>query len=438
MIRQHLRPARIACLVGFVISLVWVAPSQLAAQGGPALVALTPIVKRKVREAQLFVGTVQPSRRAVIGSAVDGRVVTFPINEGDRVDANQELASLLTETIKLELQAAEAELALRSSELAELENGSRPDEIRQAKARLSAAKANADYRAITKKRTETLYAQRGAATSQQVDEAVSLAVAANEALTEAEAAYQLALDGPRPERIAQAKARVDIQAAIVERLKDQIKKHTMYARFPGYVVQEHTEVGQWVSRGDPVAEIVALDEVDVEAQVVESQVPFVHVGDTVRVDVPALPDKIFSGQVVSIVPQADPRSRTFPVKIRIQNELNQRRQPLLKSGMFAKAVLPTGALTEATLVPKDAIVFGGPTAAIWVVDESKAKPVDGSSLLTAPAELVSVQLGVSDGPLIQVMQGIDESRSVVSLGNERIIPSRSGDPNMVQWRPTDK
>ena len=54
------------------------------------------------------------------------------------------------------------------------------------------------------------------------------------------------------EKIAQAQARLMVQQAMVDRLKDQIKKHTIIARFDGYVTAEFTEVGAWLGRGDPV------------------------------------------------------------------------------------------------------------------------------------------------------------------------------------------
>ena len=122
-----------------------------------------------------------------------------------------------------------------------------------------------------------------------------------------------------PERIKQAEARVAMQRAIVERLSDQIAKHTMYSRFAGYVTVEHTEVGQWLPRGEPVAEIIAIDEVDVLAKVLEAHIPFIVVGDEVSVEVPALGGRKMIGRVHAIIPEADERSRTFPVKVRLKN-----------------------------------------------------------------------------------------------------------------------
>ncbi|MEZ6053721.1 MAG: efflux RND transporter periplasmic adaptor subunit [Planctomycetaceae bacterium] len=434
-------PAKVGLLWLLSLTTLWFVPTEAVAQkngGGPraALVELAPVVQQEVAEGQTFVGTVTPSRRAIVGSAVDGRVVEFPINEGDRVEQGQTLAQLLTETISLELEAAEAELELRNFELSEFENGSRPDEIEQAKARMNSAKALADYRESQKERLISLFEKGRAATDQQVDEATSLAVAAGEAYTEAQAAFRLASDGPRQERISQAKAQVAMQSAMVQKLRDQIKKHTVISRFDGYVTMEMTEIGSWVSRGDPVAEIIALDEVDVEAKVVEGQVPFVRVNSTVRVTIPAISQKSFTGTVVSIVPQADTRSRTFPVKVRVTNEFDADGQPMLKSGMLAQVILPTGPKTNALLVPKDSLVFGGPQPIIWVVDPGSAKSQEGTPLLQSAARSIPVQLGVADGDLIQVLGDVPEGISVAVMGNERIQPSRGDQPTMVQWLPT--
>lgn len=435
-------------------ALVTCLPTTAWAQRGPALVKIAPIEEREVLAGQTFVGTVTPSRKAAIGSAVDGRVIKFLVNEGDRVEANEALAELLTETIKLELKAAEAELELRDQELKELENGARPDEIEQAQAAMKAAESTASLRETIRERTVAVSQQRGAATVQQVDEATSMATTAQEAYVAARAKYNLIVEGPRPETIAQAKARRAIQAALVDKLEDQIKKHVIRARFAGYVIAEHSEVGQWVSRGDLVAEVVALDDVDIEARVVENQIPYVKIGASVRVSVPALPDRIFIGKVVSVIPSADPLSRTFPVKVRVQNEFERlpegaspsetaardgeslsKGQPVLKAGMLAQVWLPTGNKKTAQLVSKDAINFGGPSPTIWTVIPSAAKADEKTSLMVAPATMVPVRLGVSDGSLIEVTGDIPAGSSVAVLGNERIIPSRGPEPTMVQWVP---
>jgi RND family efflux transporter MFP subunit len=384
----------------------------------PAPVIAETVVSEKVAAAQTFVGTVMPVRFATIGSAVDGRVIERPFEEGDRVEAKQKLVQLMTDTISLELAAAESELELRKQQLAELKNGTRPEEIAQAKARLAASAAREKFLLARQQRVQKMYRSNSAATEDELEEAVAAAIEAQQVHIESQAVYDMAVAGPRKEVIAQAEAQVAIQQAIVERLADQRTKHTIISRFAGYVTAEHTEIGQWVNRGDPVADVAALDEVEVVVQVVERSVPFIHAGSEATVEIPALAERgVFVGIVITAVPQADIRARTFPVKVRIKNEINAD-GPLLKAGMYARAALPVGAEQLALMVPKDAIVLGGARPMVYVVDNAMAT---GDVGIARP---LPVELGVAKGRLIQVTGELAEGQMVVVQGNERLQPGQ--------------
>ncbi len=281
-----------------------------------------------------------------------------------------------------------------------------------------------------------------AISASEVEDSHSRWLAAQQRYIEAQAAYQLAVDGPRPERIAQAEFRVAMQAAVAEKLKDQIGKHTLYSRFAGYVTVEHTEVGQWLPRGEPVAEIIALDEVDVLARVIEAHIPFIHVGDKATVEVPALGGRKLEGTVAAIIPEADERSRTFPVKVRVANEFNAAGEPLLKAGMLARADLATGNQQTVLMVPKDALVLGGKSTLIWTIDSASIEPAvvssqaaSASDMLEANAQAIPVQTGVEQDDWIEVRGDIAAGTAVVVRGNERIPPARPGaPPSRVTWR----
>jgi HlyD family secretion protein len=370
-------------------------------------------MEKELVASQAFVGTVMPLRKAVVGSAVDGRVIEFPLNEGDRVERGGVLAQLLTDTIQLELSAAEAELELRQQELAELENGTRPAELEQAKARMLAADARWKYAKARRDRAERV---GQAITDEQREEMFALEIESQQAYLDAKAANDLAVEGPRKEQIAQAAAQVAVQQATVDRLKDQLSKHTIISRFPGYVTVEHTEVGQWVKQGDPVAEVVALDEVEVVAHVVEQYAPHIRANMVVSVDIPALGGQPLSGVVTAIVPQADVQARTFPVKVRVKNQLSDD-GPLVKSGMYARVLLPTGEREMATVVSKDALVLGGAQPVVFVIDA----PPTAKTGKVAP---VPVKLGTADGNMIQVTGNLKPGQHVVVQGNERLQPGQ--------------
>ena len=390
---------------------VWAQP-----KGGPAPVVAAKVKQQVVAVGQTYVATVMPMKRSAVGSAVDGRVADFPVNHGDRVKKGQALAQLLTETIQASLDNASAELKLRESELLELKNGSRDEEKRMADAKMRRAKLSMEYTTSKHQRNEMLFQQRKSISEDEYEQSKAAAAESEQLYSDTVAFYEMTMTGPRPEKIAQAEARVAMQEALVKQFTDQLRKHTMISPFDGYVVAEHTEVGQWVSRGELVAEIVMLDEVEVQASVLESQIQYVKIGQEARVEVPALKNKIFVGQVSRIVPEADSRSRTFPVMVRLKNEIDDVTGPLLKSGMLARIVLPTGPEEQVTLVPKDSLVLGGPKTLVMVIDPDPQNPKQGT------IRPVPVDLGIAAGNWVEVKGALEPGQTIVVQGNERVRP----------------
>jgi HlyD family secretion protein len=405
---------RLICLVALSAT----TPLTVRAQApGPAPIVAGVVQQHSYGDSRTFIGTVQPVKRAVVGSAVDGRVVECPIEEGDRVEEGQMLGQLLTETISLEVATADSELAYKMAQLEELKNGSRPEVIEQARARMAAASAHRDYLRARQNRLRELARGGGAVTQDEYEEAVAAALEAEELYLEAKSAHEEAVAGPRKELIAQAEAQVKMQQAVVARLRDQLQKHTIISRFPGYVVTKNSEVGQWVNRGDPIAEVVAIDVVEVVAQVTEQAVARLRPGAIVRAEFPALGNRVFKGEVVAAVPQGDLRARTFPVKIRIPNEITAN-VPLLMPGMYARVQIPLGQEQAVTFVPKDAVLIEGETKVVHVIEG--AKGVGDTGRVTPQP----VELGVSSGSLIEVMGELQAGQLVVTQGNELLRPGQ--------------
>lgn len=383
------------------------------AQQGPAPVVVAPVVERKIAAEQELIGTVVPLRTSVVGSAVDGRVIEFLVNEGDPVQQGQPLAQLLTGTLEIEIAMARAELDLREQELAELENGSRPGEIEAAHARMQAADARSKYAVAKLDRTESLFRQSRAATEDELQLARADKLHAEQNHREAMASYELVKAGPRQEKIDQAKARMKMQQEQVRHLEDRLEKHTIRAPFDGYVTSEGTEVGQWIQSAEVVAEVIELDPAEVLVNLPETAAVYVALGMPARVELDALPGQTFSGEVARLVPKADYRSRTFPVKVRVENPL-QNGVHVLKAGMLARVRMATGGQRQAMMVPKDALVLGGASPTVYVVDAASQGSRQGK------VRQVPVESGIAEGNLIQVSGALQPGQRVVIKGNERL------------------
>jgi len=397
------------CAAGLVLLAVGQAVGQ-----PPVPVVAGRAATMELAAGQAFVGTVLPARTSDVGSAVDGRLVEFPIVDGQHVAEGDAIAGLLRGMLDIERQGALAELERRRQVLAELRAGSRPEEIDQARALVAGFEARLAYARSRLARLGRL-AERGTSTVDEVQDAQTELQATEAQLAGAKAALALAEAGPRGEQVAQAAAAVAVQEAELERIDDQLAKHTIRAPFAGWVVERFTEKGQWVARGGLVARIAELDRVKIVAQVPELSVRFLKPGADVRLEFDAAPDQAWVGTVARVVPQADLLSRSFPVEVALENRVVEG-EPLLKGGMLARVWLPVGKTGSATVVPKDAVVLGVARPFVYVIDGQA-----GSG--TGTVRPVEVALGAAVEGHVEVRGGVEPGQRVVIRGNERLRPA---------------
>lgn len=381
-------------------------------------VAAARVEQRELAAGQPFVGTVYPARVSDVGSAVDGRLVKLCVLEGEHVEARQPIAELLRGLLEIERAGAVAELDRQRQLLAELTAGTRPEEIDQARAAAEGFEARLEYARSRFERLKRL-AERGTSTTDELHDAQAELRHIEAQLRGSRAALALAIAGPRKEQIAQAAAAAAVQEAQVQRIDDQLAKHTIRSPFDGWVIEQFAEEGQWVARGGLVARIAELDTVEIEVQVPESSIASLARGADVRLELDAAPHQTWIGRVERVVPQADLLSRSFPVKVSLQNRIVDG-QPMLRGGMLARAWLPVGRSGLAMVVPKDAVVLGGTAALVYVIDA--AGTATGAAATTGTARPVPVSLGATIEGSVEVRGGLEPGQLVVIRGNERLRP----------------
>lgn len=395
-----------------------------------APVQVAQVVEQQVGSTVELVGTVMPKRRSIVASGADGlvialgeakevdgnRVVEREIDVGMEVKKDEVLAQLRTRTLRITEEAAKAALEQSEYELEELRIRL-PTGLARAQAAKAAGEAKEKMARAKHQRIERL-AARNAASGEDLDEALGLAVMAAEDLARLVADEKLALveNGPGAERLKQAEAKVETARGELLRIQDEIEKRTVRAPFDGYVVAKYTEVGQWLSTSSPVFEIVELKEVEVQVMVPERHITQVRQGMTVSARVEALGDQIFTGKVTKIVRQADTKSRLFPVMIRVPNPTDANNRPNLQAGMFAVARLPLGARHVAKLVPKDALVLQAGKSVVFVVEQNG----NGSKVVSLP-----VKPGSAHDELVEVEGNLKPGQQVVVRGNERLADGQS-------------
>lgn len=394
-----------ACLLVVVLHLLGYPLLSGAQSGRPAIVEVAGVEQKTIAQPVTFVGAVEPRRRSLVSSEIEGIVAELLVEEGQRVQQGETLVQLRQESLRLTLQALQGTANRYREELAELKNGSRPEIIEEAHAAVLEAEAGLDQARREKQRQLDLN-QRGVSALRTREDAETATEIAQQRLIRAQASYRIAVRGPRVERINQAEAQYRAAAAEVQRLQYDLKRSRVTAPFTGYVVAKHTEVGQWLARGDPVVTLIELDVAHVVVPLPERYISQIRLGDQARLQFDAIPGRTWEGRVMRIIPQAN-ESRTFPIIIAADNA-----QTLLKSGFVARATLTIGEQRDVLLVPKDAIVTQGSRHIVYVVRDGKAAPV--------PIQRASFFEGSA-----VVMGNLQQGEQVVIRGNERLRPGQA-------------
>ena len=424
-------------LAAFSLIILAVSPAEAQVASSelpPQPVKAAAIFQGGLKVERAFVGTVVPTRVSQVSSTVESRVIELFVEAGDQVKKGDKLAQLRTETIRIDLQIAKAELQLLEFDLQRLKT-SRPKELEQAKARMAAAEALKSFTKARLGRSESLSTDK-VISKDELEEILSAATGASKVFEERTIAWELA-EATFPIDIKQAEARLKEQEEKISRLEDDIAEHTILAPFDGYVTKEYTEVGQWIAKGGPVAEVVEANkdnDIEIQIPVLESYISSLKVASskdrpgtkTIRVEIEALPGEEFQGEVVAVVPDADINARSFPVKVRLTNRSGPNGM-LLKPGMMARVTLPVMEIRDAVRVPKDALVLEeGKDTRIWVI----RKGPDFDKTQVGSAVAVPVSLGDADGNWIQVKPLGENMREllqpgglVIVEGNERINPT---------------
>lgn len=253
-------------------------------------------------EIKLF-GTIEVTS-VELSFKVGGRLSRRLVDEGMQVTAGQVVAVLEDDELKQERSVRTADEQAVRAALADLEAGSRREEIAQGEAALNRMKADADKLSRDAERAENLFTL-GVIPRQELDAARAGRDASAAALRESEQRLKLLKAGPRPDAVRQARARVDASAAGVSLAETRLGQATLTAPMAGLVLAKHAEPGEMLAAGTPVVTIARMDEVWLRGYIPESELGRVAIGQSARVTADAWPGRNLEGRVSFISSEAE-------------------------------------------------------------------------------------------------------------------------------------
>ena len=282
-----------------------------------------------------------------VGFKVAGHVNRRLVDEGETVKMGQIVAKLETADLELDVANAGAQLLAAQATLAQLANGSRPQDVSVAQAALRSAQADKQNAAVEYERMRRLFAQ-GAVSAQELDRSQTAFATANARADQTVQQLSLVVEGPRREEIDLAAARVEQMKQVQKLAQTRLGYAQITAPVDGVVLSKNIEAGEYVSPGTPVVTIGDLNQVWLKAYIAETDLGRVKLGQKVKVTTDTYPNKAYEGRIGFIASEAEftPKSiqtteervkLVYRIKINVENTARE-----LKPGMPADAVIQLG------------------------------------------------------------------------------------------------
>ena len=195
-----------------------------------------------------------------------------------------------------------------------------------------------------------------------------------------------------------ADAEADISDARI-----QLGKMNVYAPLTGYltalvdttentIVEQNTVIGQVVDYGQVLTDL----------KIPNSQMPFIAMGQEVRVTNYAFREQTFIGRVSVLDPALDPATRTFRIEVTVDNA-----DLVLRPGMFIKADIVVEQRSDIIVIPKELVLSRQNRNVVFVEEEGRAQQR-------------YIETGLSDDFVVEVLDGLEEGERLITSNFETL------------------
>ncbi len=369
--RSLLLVAALACTVAAAGCRREKPESVSAAEVRPVAVKTIPVTSETFTATIAVTGTLVSSSRVDVKAETTGRIVRFPKEQGDRVQAGESVAWVDDENYRL---------ALRQSESA----------VQVAQAALHRAKVMEAHTEAELERSHNLV-KSGGITERDLRAAE---------VAEKDARAQVAL----------ASAQLDQAVSAAEVARKRLRDAVILAPVSGVIQEKHVNTGAYVEPPTTVFSLVDNSRLELRSPVPAAEMGPIRTGQQVLFSVSSFPGVEFSGRVVELAPAVDEQSRAAHVRIQIANSEGR-----LRAGMFADGEIITGARPNTVVIPG---------SAIYREDQSRK---DSYVFVAAAGKAVKrdVRIGREKGTLVEIVEGLAPGDILIA---ERSVELADGVP----------
>lgn len=220
------------------------------------------------------------------------------------------------------------------------------------------------------------------------------------------AAQKKASDLITPQSVDEAKGRLDIARANLERTETLLAYSKLTAPFSGVITARFVDPGAFIpaaTSGSAAGNAAIVTLMDFSTARVQVSLPEIEAalardGQPVKVTVEGLPGKIFEGKISRMSYALDDATRTMLIEADLANP-----DLTLRPGMFATVKVGVDKHADVLLIPTEALVVEKVNAFVFVADGGKAKKTP-------------IKIGFNDGAQVEVMSGLTGGEAVILVG----------------------
>ncbi|GAB6275107.1 MAG: efflux RND transporter periplasmic adaptor subunit [Peptococcaceae bacterium] len=418
MVKRRFFPGKVLLIIGLILVIGATVYFNLSRQAkeAPVLVQTARVEEKDLVSTVFATGRVEALGKQEIYAESNSLLTEFTVKTGDLVEAGQVLARLEQTSLENRLEEALAGLNIQEIELAKLQNGPRSEEIAREKAALTQAELELKDAQKKLERTRQLFEQE-AATRIELEEAEREAKKREANYQAAKAGYELLVNGPSKEEVETARARMEQARVEVKSIRQQIEKTVLRAGQRGTVLICNGQKGSYVSPGALLFVIGNSEQLEINADIAESDSGLLAPSQKVGFSCPAQPQKEYRGVISRVAPTAaksalDEAQQTSPnpavaVKIKPLGSTEG-----LRPGYTVDLTITTKEIKKAVVVPYEALVEKDKKQAVFVVKEGRAR-------------YTLVKTDPGNELYLQVRQGVKKGEKVIINPPKNLRPGQT-------------
>jgi|GEM_PF-2275581 len=203
----------------------------------------------------------------------------------------------------------------------------------------------------------------------------------------------------------QEKAETQRQLAQAEQtlIESQLAQLILKAPFSGQLGLSKVTVGEYITPGQPLVELIDFEPLKIDLKLPESFLPKLKLGQPIIAHIAAYPGQSFHGNLSAIDGQSDPITHHLTVRAVLDNT------DLLRPGLYARVELILGVNEHALVLPETALIVEQASYYVYRIDADKAQKI--------PVKIGNTQQG-----MIEILEGVQPEDIIVNRGQMRLYP----------------